>query len=152
MKNLSIFFAFLVCLFIISCSGGRDTKVEQQEISEEEQAEQALLDETLEIHDDVMPKHHYLLKLKKNLQHRADSLTNLETENAEKVDELKALMVDLEDAYQGMSDWMHDFERANEGMSHEDIMDYYQHEKEKIQSVREKMLSAISNAEHALSE
>jgi hypothetical protein len=143
MKLYSIgIFAVLVLVMTMTTSCN-----ESQEVTESEDAQvEALYEEVMFIHDDVMPKmaaiNHFQEKIKAVL---ADEEI---LKDDEKTTLLKSLLRDLNDAEKAMWDWMHSFSDSyGQANTKNEKLDYLEKEKEVISAVRDVMLSSIENAE-----
>lgn len=107
---------------------------------------QALNAEVIAIHDEVMPKMDEIMKLKSKLQQKL-ILGDIEEQETEKI---QSLLVELEEADQVMMNWMRNFDSLMEDKTEEDKIAYLETQKKAIQIVKDKMLSAISQAESYL--
>ncbi|MFZ1703596.1 MAG: hypothetical protein WAT79_04580 [Saprospiraceae bacterium] len=99
-----------------------------------------LYNEVMAIHDEVMPQMGPMNKLKKKLK-------TLKEENPESKDVILSTIVLLENADEGMMDWMANFkvpEEANEATT------YLQNEKIKIQKVSDDMKFSMVEAQNLL--
>lgn len=107
----------------------------------------ALETEVMAIHDEVMPRMGEMNELKKQLQTRIDSISSVETDSIkEGLDQLMQAHKSVTAANDAMMDWMHNYDSDREGMSAEEVKAYLEKEREKIQQVKEEMLSSIQNA------
>jgi len=121
-----LFFIGLVSLAFISC---KEKSPEQEKLDQ-------LHKEVMFIHDDVMPKMGNMHNLKKSLRkslHLSES----------------PIIDSLEIAEDAMMDWMHEYDKPT---TDEDFSEYLAQQKKAISIVRDKMLSAIAQAENALSQ
>lgn len=134
-KNLCfIFFMFSACQ--VSHNHQQESKLSQ--------ANQALYDEVIKIHDEVMPKQSLIAKYRdtldielKDKQIQKDSIL---------LSKYQQIRQELNYAYQAMNLWMQEFEADYEGKSEEEIRAYLQKEKEKISKVGEKMRNSLEAA------
>ena len=110
--------------------------------------EQALLDEVMSIHDEVMPEMGSLRALNKKLKLTIDSL-QMDSLNVDSVEVLKVseLIQKLEQANESMMQWMRDFEPLEEGTPHGEVIQFLLEEKTKIDRVKQDMLEAKDGAE-----
>jgi len=110
----------------------------------------SLMDEVMAIHDEVMPKTGAINKNKKALK---KMLTPMIEDTTKLRNQLLDTILELEDAEEGMMDWMANYKskpsKLKEGV---DPMAYYLEEKKKITEVKNKMLSSIENAKVLLNE
>lgn len=107
---------------------------------------QLLNAEVIAIHDEVMPKMDEVMKLKSKLQQQLMS----ETIEAPEKQKIQSLIIELEEADQAMMNWMRNYDSLMEGKTEEEKLSYLNTQKESIQSVKEKMLGAISQADSYL--
>jgi len=131
MKNtLKISFLFLVFL-LISCES-KDKEIEK------------LKSETIEIHDEVMPKMDVIMKLKSSLKAEQDSVSAEENERIQK------LIISLEEADKAMMNWMRNYDPQMENMSDSEKIEYLNKQKASISDVSEQMKESISGAKKYL--
>jgi hypothetical protein len=104
---------------------------------------QALYNQVMDIHDEVMPKMEDLYKLKKKMEEEIAQSPNLAEERRK---ELDALIARLDSANLLMMDWMHEFNPLPDSADQEDAREYLENEMERVKKVREKMLEAINQA------
>jgi cell division FtsZ-interacting protein ZapD len=118
------------------------------------QKEENLKKEIMDIHDEVMPKMGNIYNLKKELEKNREYLTSDSIpSNTPKIStsDLDSLLEALENADESMMSWMRSYNKFDdENLSHEEQMEYLQKEKEKIETVRLKMISSIKEAENLL--
>lgn len=129
-------------LFLFSCTGSDTLEQNVGELKDSLQAE------IMRVHDDVMPKHLELQKLKKEVDARAEELKN-DTLLANNLSQVSVL---LDSAYRSMNTWMYEYEPMSKDMTREEIMDYYRVEREKIDAVRDLMLESLDRAIEILQE
>lgn len=129
-------------LFLFSCTGSDTLEQNVGELKDSLQAE------IMRVHDDVMPKHLELQKLKKEVDARAEELKN----DTLLADNLSQVSVLLDSAYRSMNTWMYEYEPMSKDMTREEIMDYYRVEREKIDAVRDLMLESLDRAIEILQE
>ena len=115
---------------------GQETKLSQ--------ANQALYDEVMKVHDEVMPKWSIIAKYRDTLDlELKDEQIQKDTAMLRKYQRIRG---DLNYAYQAMNLWMREFEVSYEGKSEEEIKAYLEKEKEKISKVSGKMLGSLEAA------
>jgi len=100
--------------------------------------------ETIEIHDEVMPKMDDIMRLKKSLKSEQDSVSS------EKHEKIQALIVSLEKADEAMMNWMRNYDPKMENMSEAEKLEYLKNQKAAISKVSQQMKSSISGAEEFL--
>jgi len=92
-----------------------------------------------------------MYRLRRRASALADSLQN-QPDIPVSADSLRALAQGVEAAEEAMMNWMRSNDFQFEGMSHSEIMQKLEEEKENISVVREQMLSSIEEAEAALAQ
>lgn len=132
----------LLTLLLLSCASNIEKK------------EEDLKKEIMDIHDELMPKMDNIHNLKKELQDNRGYLTSDSVASgtpALSTADLDSLAQALENADESMMSWMRNYNRFDDPeFSHEEQMEYLQKEKEKIETVRLKMISSIKEAENIL--
>lgn len=115
--------------------------------------QQALFDEVMLVHDEVMPKMGNLRALASELSQRADSLAQDSlVDRSAQIDEMRSLSKNLKDANEGMMEWMRQFEQVEEGTPHGEVMQYLSEQRKSIQKVRDDMINSKTEAEKYLLE
>jgi regulator of replication initiation timing len=110
---------------------------------EKTQDNQALYDEVMKVHDEVMPKMDDIYKLKQELKKQiADSSTLA----IEKKKTIEATILRLDSASDNMMVWMRNFNPLPDSLGEEKARVYLEEQQEKIKKVREEMLKAINAA------
>jgi hypothetical protein len=105
---------------------------------------QALYDEVMAVHDEVMPKMNDIYKLKEQLKKEiADAPDIVE----QKRREIESTIVELDAASEGMMVWMRNFNPLPDSLGEEQARKYLVEQKERVTDVREDMLQAIDKAE-----
>jgi len=105
------------------------------EMSAEEKELDALYRTVMSIHDDVMPEMSTIRKLGKQVKKHNDAATT----------SYKSISKKLDDEGEGMMNWMHEFKKPDY-KQYDVSKKYLLQEKEKIERVREGMLTAIEEA------
>ena len=124
----------ILSLFLLSlvCSCGQKT-----------QDNQALYDEVMKVHDEVMPKMDDIYKLKQELKKQiADSATLA----IEKRKTIESAILKLDSASENMMVWMRSFNPLPDSLGEEKARAYLEEQQEKIEKVKEEMLEAINAA------
>ena len=109
----------------------------------EEGGNQALYDEVMKVHDEVMPKMDDIYKLKGQLKERIDNTPGLA---ADKKKEIESIIVRLDSASEGMMVWMRKFNPLPDSLGEEQAKEYLEGEMEKIKKVREDVRKALEDA------
>ncbi|MEM1319480.1 MAG: hypothetical protein AAGG75_04445 [Bacteroidota bacterium] len=101
---------------------------------------QALWDEVMVVHDEVMPKMGDMTKIKKKLK------------TLDKNPSIEAAIVKLEDADKAMWDWMHNMKSMSDVKELEEgaALKYLEEEKVKIDEVKRLMLESMQEGEALL--
>ena len=125
--------ALLIAGIIASCQPGlteRDVRDLEREV--------------MEIHDAVMPRMTELSRLRVNLLERIDS----DSIDATILKEMQGSILALEEADSLMWQWMHAYNRPDyDEASLDDVREYLESEKQRIQVVSDKMTSSIERAD-----
>ncbi len=117
--------------------------------------QQAIKKEVIGIHDEIMPKMREIVELKEQLKQIQNDFADQSgnSESMEKVTKLRQLQTDLNESESAMRTWMQEFKiELPEETPHEEIVEYYQTEKEEISAVRARMLAGIDAAKTFLSD
>ncbi|WP_296618535.1 hypothetical protein [Marivirga sp.] len=133
MKSVFKLSLMLFAFLMISCE------------SKEKEIEK-LKSETIAVHDEVMPKMDDIMKLKKSLRAKEDSVSSHDSTK------IKGLILSLEKSDKVMMNWMRNYDPQMEGMSDEEKIEYLKQQKSSIQEVSEQMRSSISEAEAYLNQ
>jgi hypothetical protein len=104
---------------------------------------QALYDEVMKVHDEVMPKMNDIYKLKEELKKEiADAPEMVE----EKRKAIETAILQLDAASEEMMDWMRNFNPLPDSLGEENARKYLEEQKAKVDKVKEDMLQAIDKA------
>lgn len=104
-------------------------------------------DEVMVIHDEVMPRMGEIHKLGKQLK---KIVKNESVENDSILAEIKNTIKYLDEADEGMMDWMHGYSKPSklrDKKSHEEIMEYLADEMKKVEKVKYDINTSIENAQ-----
>jgi hypothetical protein len=147
MKTLQLL--ALVTLFsILSCakSGDHSTMNHDSDQTQEEGPNQALYNQMMDVHDEVMPKMDDIMKLKRELQ---DQIANSPDMVLERKQELENVISNLDSASNAMMSWMHrihEFDPLADSVDQEKARDYLESEMEEIKKVKELINESIEKA------
>lgn len=131
-----------IVLAVVTISSCGEKKKSQQDL---------LYDEVIAIHDEIMPKMGDIMKYKKLLTQRVNTLIDEGMEeNAVTIEAVKKAVADLEVSHEEMMDWMHQFNPEFKDMTEKEIMDYLNDQKTKIEQVGKTTSEALTNAEKLL--
>ena len=149
MKQYFVLFSF-ISLLTFSCSSNNNTAADanQEDLAAQEEA---LWDEVIVVHDEVMPKMGVINKTARELKALIDNTPDLSEENKKTIEEA---IKNLDDADEGMMSWMSGFkqlEKLRAEMNHEQIITYLNSEMEKISSVKKQMDSSLESGQTLLS-
>lgn len=138
MRNCFLIVAAVFML--VGCSNPEQEKID------------ALKKETIELHDIVMPRIGEINNLSVELKDLSRSAEGDTTDaGIAKQAKIRKLVKALDDAHNGMMDWMAAYEPAYEtGHSAEASIAYFGKEKERISEVKSNMETSINNAEQFL--
>lgn len=132
MKKILIF-----SLAIIALACGRFSSSELSE-------QQALWDEVMKVHDEVMPKMGLITNAEKELKVAAKELP--ENLNASEIDEIQGYLTKSEEE---MWTWMHDLQKLEDlqaNKTHEEIIEYLNEQKKSIDQVKFNMELSVKKA------
>ena len=104
---------------------------------------QALGEEVMKVHDEVMPRMNDIYKLKEGLKKKLS-----ETGVADdKKKEIEQTITQLDSANDGMMVWMRAFNPQPDSLDEEKTREYLENEMEKVKKVQENIQQAIAKAE-----
>jgi hypothetical protein len=143
MKNLKTVL-FISLSILASCAKiGKQEDHHHNGGNSEENPNQALYDQVMDIHDEIMPRAEDIYQLKKELQEKLTSSPEL----AEgKKQELELVIAQLDSADQSMMDWMHLFKPLPDSADQEKARAYLESEMERIKKVKDLMNESIEKA------
>ncbi len=153
MKNT---YLYLPLILLLAC-GKPESQQENtssdttQNMTAEAAAQDSLFKVMMAVHDEVMPEMDRMYRLRSRTTELADSLEG-HSNVPLPPDSLRAIAQRIEEAEDAMMNWMRSNKFEFEDMSHEEIMQELETEKENITVVKEKMLSSIEEAEAVLNE
>jgi hypothetical protein len=147
MKLLIYSILFSVVLFCVACQKQHDGEHEHDSEEEiENSPNQALYDQVMDIHDEVMPKMNDLYKAKTSLKTRL-ALPGLgETEKQE----INTKIARIDSASESMMVWMRHFDPIPDSVGEDKARAYLESELVKVKKVKEGILAALksSDSEH----
>lgn len=135
------FLALVLLVLLVGCN----TKTDNGEHSHNghESANQALYDEVMKVHDEVMPRMNDIYKLKEDLKKDiADAPAMVESKRKE----IESAILQLDAASEAMMDWMRNFNPLPDSLGEERAREYLEEQKVKVGKVKEEMLRAIDEA------
>lgn len=155
MTYLKNILPFLLIIMLISACENKTTEQQEEvvtdEIPEEVKIEKALYDDVMDVHDEMMPKMENMMSIKGQLKEKVDLLKE-EAAQSQLVLEIEAAIQSLETADEAMMNWMRQFDPETDSLSHEEIVEYYTLQKQKMDSVKVIMVEAIESASAKLEE
>lgn len=136
---------FVSLLVTVSCNkSGKGHHHESEPLKDN--PNEALYNEVMSVHDEVMPKMEEIYRLKKELK----EILNSNGEVADKKEQIKNTILLLDSADRGMMDWMHKFKPLPDSTDQETAREYLENEMEKINQVKELTRDAIERAKAEL--
>ena len=108
---------------------------------------QAIYDQVMEIHDEVMPEMSTINKLERQLKKKLETM-----ESQDSIIMVKGTVKRLGEAGEGMMDWMHQLKVPGSEVPDEEAIDYLKEEKIKISHVSSKMKTAIQSGKSIMAE
>ena len=143
MKNplLSLAAAAMVAISAAACGGGSD------------QDNTALQAEVIAVHDEIMPLMGAFARKSMKIDQLLNNLDSLKAadpalDTAAKRTELAALKLQLDEASDAMTTWMHEFEPDTDDRPAEEVRRYLEGEKVKVQTLKVQFEAAKAASEH----
>ncbi|WP_144604127.1 hypothetical protein [Algoriphagus algorifonticola] len=128
----------IIVIFFASCGSSL----------EEENSEMRA--KVIAVHDEVMPMMGKLKSLEKRAISEASELEAESSSDSLKIQKLKSLAYDLEQAYEAMFVWMRQYDNENGERSPEEVKAYLEEQMEKVKVVNENITAALNKAEKTL--
>jgi TolA-binding protein len=144
MKSIAnVLFAFTL---LVACGKTAEQSDHDHDSTEadSESPNEALYNQVMDVHDEVMPRMEDIYKLKKDLQ---EQIANTPDMVVERKQQLEAIISNLDSANNAMMDWMHKFEPLPDSIDQEKAREYLESEIERIKKVKELMNESIEKAE-----
>jgi hypothetical protein len=104
---------------------------------------QALYDQVMAIHDEVMPKMNDIYSIKEELKRQITETTGL---TEEKRQGLEASISQLDSASEGMMIWMRNFNPLPDSLGEDQAREYLENEMERVKGVRTAIYEALEGA------
>jgi Mg2+ and Co2+ transporter CorA len=137
-------FLFIALVTLAACGKSSEhANHEGDDQTTEDSPNQALYDQVMDIHNEVMPMKEDLYKLKKELE---EKIVKTPSMAADKRQELKKMIAELDSADNAMMDWMHNFNPLPDSADEEKAREYLETEMERIKKVRDLTNEAIERA------
>lgn len=142
----SIFNILFIALLLTSCGKSAEHSSHDHDSSstEGDSPNEALYNQAMDVHDEVMPKLEDIYKLKKDLQ---EQIANTPDMVVERKQQLEAIISNLDSANNAMMEWMHKFNPLPDSVDQEKAREYLESEIERIKKVKELMNESIEKAE-----
>lgn len=138
MKRSIPFLILSMVIFLNSCAP--DLKEENKKLREK----------VVGVHDEVMPMMGKIKSLEKKALDQVRELESEASVDTLKVQSLKAVAYDLDQAYEAMFDWMHQYESEDGDRSPEVVKADLEDQMVKVTKVNEQMKAALEKAEKEL--
>lgn len=137
---------FLLLLLLTACgkSGEHASHDHEEGTMDGDSPNQALYNQVMDVHDEVMPKMEDLYKLKKDLM---EQIANTPDMVVERKQQLEKIISNLDSANAVMMDWMHKFNPLPDSVDQEKAREYLETEMENVKKVRDLMNETIEKAE-----
>ncbi|MCB0493414.1 MAG: hypothetical protein KDC93_13470 [Cyclobacteriaceae bacterium] len=136
----------LILFLVVLAACGKPSDQNSEEMGNEDANQdpnQALYDQVMNLHDEVMPKMEDIYKIKSQLQEKIANSPDLVKERKEA---LERMILTLDSANNSMMEWMHQFNPLPDSVDAEQSRAYLESQMEKIKGVKEIMLSTLEEA------
>ena len=149
---IRIFYVYLFCLLWVSCSTSSSEEETHSSAATPQQQQVEQLEKTvLDIHDEVMPLMGELVSLKDMLSERNQILQSSDASEAQDQVILNEMIIsNLDEAHEGMMNWMRSFRKVDPAQDAALSMDYLEQQRLEINEVKEMVFDAIAAANQAL--
>lgn len=140
MRIAPFYLVFTLFIFIQACG---NKQVEENKTQREQ---------VIAVHDEVMPKMGQLKSMEKAALQKAEELQNSDTPDQKKIDALKNLATQLNQAYEGMFVWMRQYNTEDGEKTPEEVKAYLEEQLVLVSKVNEDIKAALAEAELLLKE
>ncbi len=147
MKNLKILLV-IGLLAMNACSKTGEHDHAGHDAVTEESPNQALYDQVMDVHDEVMPRMDDIMKLKRALQ---EKIANTPDMVVEKKQQMETMISRLDSASTAMMNWMHEFNPLPDSVDQEKAREYLESEMERIRKVKSLITETIEKAKEETS-
>ena len=144
MKSITNFLFALILLTACGKTAEHSDHDHDSASTDGENPNEALYNQAMDVHDEVMPKMEEIYKLKKDLQ---EQIANTPDMVVERKQQLEAIISNLDSANNAMMEWMHKFNPLPDSVGQEKAREYLESEIERIKKVKELMNESIEKAE-----
>lgn len=138
MKFIPFCLVFTLFIFFQSCG---NKQVEENKAHREQ---------VIAIHDEVMPKMGQLKSMEKAALQKAEELQNSDSPDQAKIEALKNLATQLNQAYEGMFVWMRQYSTEDGEQAPEQIKAYLDEQLVLVSKVNEDIKAALAQADSLL--
>lgn len=154
-KSTTILFASVL---LLAACGSKESKIKEEALS--------LYQESMKVHDEVMPRMDEMFRIENALKALRDSLSVDTVTNATRLMEIKTGIASLQSAGKGMMDWMHNIQdvpgaeenkhghhnkpTSTETLTDEQLLKIQQDQKAAIDQVKAAMESSIEQGKALL--
>jgi ABC-type Zn uptake system ZnuABC Zn-binding protein ZnuA len=143
MKRILITKLVLISIiFLAACGKSNQHEHHEQDDMAKDDPNQALYDEVMAVHNEVMPKTGEIYQLKKELKDKIAA-------EPDQKEELEKIVAELDSADHSMMDWMHKFNEPD-SVTQEVAREYLENEMEKINKVKELINTSVQKAKDKL--
>ncbi|MFN3997179.1 hypothetical protein [Algoriphagus sp.] len=134
--RITLIFTFI--LLLQSCGPS------QKELNAERRSE------VIAVHDEVMPKMGQIKSFEKKALQKANEFAAMDSVDSAKVQELKVLAVELDQAYEAMFVWMRQYDTEDGDRNSEEVKTYLDEQMISVSEVNRLMKTALSKADSLL--
>ena len=138
MRFIPFYLIFILFIFFQSCG---NKQVEENKAHREQ---------VIAIHDEVMPKMGQLKSMEKAALQKAEELQNSDSPDQAKIEALKNLATQLNQAYEGMFVWMRQYSTEDGEQAPEQIKAYLDEQLVLVSKVNEDIKAALAQADSLL--
>jgi transposase-like protein len=141
MKNVKIIstsLIFSLILFFQACGPS------QEELNAKQR------EAVIAVHDEVMPKMGQLKSFEKKALQKAEEFAAMDSTDTAKVEEMKALALEMDQAYEAMFVWMRQYDTEDGERTPEEVKVYLDEQMESVTEVNRLMKAALTKADSLL--
>ncbi|MBK5280123.1 MAG: hypothetical protein JJE09_14795 [Bacteroidia bacterium] len=139
----SLFKILFLALILTACGKSTEHSDHDNGSSDGDSPNEALYNQAMEVHDEVMPRMNDIYKLKKDLQ---EQIANTPDMVVERKNQLVQIISNLDSANDAMMDWMHKFNPLPDSVEQEQAREYLEGEIERVKKVRTLVNESIEKA------
>ena len=140
----NLVFCALICVSACKQKSDDENHDHHNHIDTEAGGNQALYDEVMGIHDEVMPKMNDIHRKKTELK---EKLANNPDLSQQERDKANAMIATLDSAGESMMVWMREFRPVPDSAGEEKAREYLENELIRVKKVRENMLKALEEVD-----